>query len=116
MITLAALARLAEEHSEAIAAPVEPIRIGDRSWIDEPVIMATVNLSRDSTYRESIATGPDSAPGQPAAEVAMVRCASEVISLMANDPGAAAAPLPVSVTAAVDAWLLVAVNARLPPS
>ncbi len=61
MITLAALARLAEEHSEAIAAPVEPIRIGDRSWIDEPVIMATVNLSRDSTYRESIATGPDSA-------------------------------------------------------
>jgi dihydropteroate synthase len=61
MITLAALARLADQHSDALTAPVEPIRIGERTWADEPVIMATVNLSRDSTYRESIATGVESA-------------------------------------------------------
>ncbi len=61
MISLAALAELAAAHPEALRAPVAPIRIGDREWTDSPVIMATVNLSRDSTYRESIATGPDSA-------------------------------------------------------
>ena len=61
MITLEALARLAQEHPEALRAEVEPVRIGDRQWSDEPVLMATVNLSRDSTYRESIATGIDSA-------------------------------------------------------
>ena len=61
MITLDALARLAEAHADAVTAPTEPVRIGDRSWDREPVIMATVNLSRDSTYRESIATGIDSA-------------------------------------------------------
>ena len=61
MITLAALARLAQDHPEALEAKVAPVRIGDRQWSDEPVLMATVNLSRDSTYRESIATGIDSA-------------------------------------------------------
>ncbi|MGA0010755.1 MAG: dihydropteroate synthase [Candidatus Nanopelagicales bacterium] len=61
MITLAELARLANAHPEALSAPVAPIRIGDREWVDQPVIMATVNLSRDSTYRESIATGAESA-------------------------------------------------------
>ena len=61
MITLAELAMLANAHPEALSAPVAPIRIGDREWVDQPVIMATVNLSRDSTYRESIATGAESA-------------------------------------------------------
>ena len=61
MITLAALSRLAQEHPEALEATVAPVRIGERQWSDEPVLMATVNLSRDSTYRESIATGIDSA-------------------------------------------------------
>jgi dihydropteroate synthase len=61
MITLAELARLANAHPEALSAPVAPIHIGDREWVDQPVIMATVNLSRDSTYRESIATGTESA-------------------------------------------------------
>ena len=61
MITLGALMRLAESHADALDAPVEPVRIGDATWVDEPVIMATVNLSRDSTYRESIATSNESA-------------------------------------------------------
>lgn len=61
MITLSALARLAEQYPEALHARVDPVRIGERQWSDEPVLMATVNLSRDSTYRESIATGIDSA-------------------------------------------------------
>jgi dihydropteroate synthase len=61
MITLGALARLAEAHAVDLDAPIAPVRIGDRTWDREPVIMATVNMSRDSTYRESIATGIDSA-------------------------------------------------------
>jgi dihydropteroate synthase len=63
MITLPVLAALAEEYAEQLAAPVEPLVIGDRTFDTdaEPVIMGTVNLSRDSTYRESIATGPESA-------------------------------------------------------
>ena len=61
MISLAALAELAAAHPEALESPVAPIRIGDREFVDTPVIMATVNLSRDSTYRESIATGVESA-------------------------------------------------------
>ena len=61
MITLEALAQLASAHSDALRAPVEPVRIGDREWADAPVIMATVNLSRDSTYRESIAPTTESA-------------------------------------------------------
>ncbi|MEX1210570.1 MAG: dihydropteroate synthase [Candidatus Nanopelagicales bacterium] len=61
MITLAALAELADRYPEALRHPVAPLRIGDREWQDEPVLMGTVNLSRDSTYRESIATGTRSA-------------------------------------------------------
>jgi dihydropteroate synthase len=70
MITLEALAQLADAHSDALRAPVEPVRIGDREWADAPVIMATVNLSRDSTYRESIATGIESAVRKASVAVA----------------------------------------------
>lgn len=63
MITLTALAGLAQEHGADLAHRVGPLRIADRSFeVDNrPVIMGTVNLSRDSTYRESIAVSPDSA-------------------------------------------------------
>jgi dihydropteroate synthase len=61
MITLEALAGLADAHAEALLTPAAPVRIGDRTWATGAVIMATVNMSRDSTYRESIATGVDSA-------------------------------------------------------
>ena len=57
MITLAALAELAAAHPDVLAAPIAPVRIGDRTFDADtrPVVMGTVNLSRDSTYRESIA-------------------------------------------------------------
>ena len=63
MIDLQSLAELAEKYPEALATPVAPLRIGS-STIDTdtiPAIMATVNLSRDSTYRESIAPDTDTA-------------------------------------------------------
>jgi dihydropteroate synthase len=63
MITLSALADLAAAHQADLEHRVGPLRIGERSFdVDaRPVIMGTVNLSRDSTYRESIAVSADSA-------------------------------------------------------
>ena len=63
MITLAALAELATAHRASLDQPVGPLLIGDRSFeVDaRPVIMGTVNLSRDSTYRESVAISTSSA-------------------------------------------------------
>ncbi|MBI1349539.1 MAG: dihydropteroate synthase [Actinomycetales bacterium] len=63
MITLADLAALAGAHRSAIEAPVGDLLIGGRRFDTdvEPVVMGTVNLSRDSTYRESIAVSTESA-------------------------------------------------------
>lgn len=63
MITLAALAEMAEAHRDLVEAPVAPVVLGERV-IDAdltPVVMATLNLSRDSTYRDSVATTTESA-------------------------------------------------------
>jgi len=63
VITLTDLARLAQTYAADLEHTVAPLRIGttvhdtDRS----PVVMATVNLSRDSTYRESVAVSAESA-------------------------------------------------------
>ena len=63
MISLAELVELAQSHAADLAHPVGPLLIGDRSFdVDQrPLIMGTLNLSRDSTYRESIAVSADSA-------------------------------------------------------
>lgn len=66
MITLADLAALSEQYGDAWSAPVEPVVLdspaGQVVIGDGPVtLMGCVNLSRDSTYRESVATGPDDA-------------------------------------------------------
>lgn len=63
MINLAALARLAADHADDIGHSVAPLRIGDQTFDTDaqPVLMSAVNLSRDSTYRESVATSPESA-------------------------------------------------------
>ena len=66
MITLADLAALSAQYGEAWSAPVEPVVLdspaGEVVIGDGPVtLMGCVNLSRDSTYRESVATGPDDA-------------------------------------------------------
>ncbi|WP_107773423.1 dihydropteroate synthase [Nocardioides sediminis] len=66
MITLSDLAALQAQHGDAWDAPVEPVTLdgpaGEVVIGDGPVtLMGCVNLSRDSTYRESVATGPDDA-------------------------------------------------------
>lgn len=63
MIDLPALAELASRYPSALDAEVAPIRIGSATYpaIDAPVIMGTVNLSQDSTYRDSIAFDTESA-------------------------------------------------------
>lgn len=63
MIDLAALAALADRYAGDLSAPVAPLRIGARSIDTDrtPVLMSVVNLSRDSSYRESIAVGTASA-------------------------------------------------------
>ena len=59
-------AALSEQYGDAWSAPVEPVVLdgpaGEVVIGDGPVtLMGCVNLSRDSTYRESVATGPDDA-------------------------------------------------------
>lgn len=63
MIDLAALARLAADHADDLDAPVAPLRIAGQQFdTDErPILMGVVNLSRDSSYRESVAVSTDSA-------------------------------------------------------
>jgi dihydropteroate synthase len=63
VISLSALADLAGRHRADVNIPCPVLRIGERAFdVDEaPVVMGTVNLSRDSTYRESIAVSTESA-------------------------------------------------------
>jgi len=60
MISLESLSNLYLQHSQALNAPVAPVII-DGKQIDRTAIMATVNLSTDSTYRESIAVNTEAA-------------------------------------------------------
>lgn len=57
MIDLRALARLAADHAEDLDHAVAPFRIGDRVLDTDarPALMGVVNLSQDSSYRESVA-------------------------------------------------------------
>lgn len=63
MITLGELARLASEYADDLTRPVAPLRIGRRVFDTDrqPVLMGVVNLSRDSTYRDSVAVSTQSA-------------------------------------------------------
>lgn len=63
MLSLSSLAALAADHADELDQPVAPLRIGEKAYDTDttPVIMGTVNLSRDSTYRESVAINGESA-------------------------------------------------------
>ncbi len=63
MITLASLVQLAEEHADDLGHPVVPLRLGaiEHDTDTDPVLMGVVNLSRDSSYRESVAISTESA-------------------------------------------------------
>jgi dihydropteroate synthase len=60
MISLESLSNLHLQHAQALNAPVAPLKINGKP-IERAALMATVNLSRDSTYRESIAINTDAA-------------------------------------------------------
>jgi dihydropteroate synthase len=60
VISLESLSNLYLEHSLALNAPIKPLAFGGQSF-ERPALMATVNLSRDSTYRESIAINTEAA-------------------------------------------------------
>ncbi len=60
MISLEALSNLYLQHSQALNAPVAPLIVNGKP-IEQAALMATVNLSRDSTYRESIAISTEAA-------------------------------------------------------
>lgn len=71
MLTLAELAALHAAHSDAAALPVQPVEVGDVVIGDEaPVLMGTVNLSPDSTYRSSVALSTETAVRQARTQVA----------------------------------------------
>jgi dihydropteroate synthase len=63
MLSLRALADLADAHHAELDKPVAPLRIaGVTHDLDaEPMLMGVVNLSRDSTYRDSVAVSTASA-------------------------------------------------------
>jgi dihydropteroate synthase len=62
VISLEDLAALREAYSAELRLPVSPVRVGDVViGGTTPVLMGTVNLSRGSTYRESIAVSQESA-------------------------------------------------------
>jgi len=60
MISLEALSTLFQNHATALTAPIAQLEIDGRLF-SRPALMATVNLSRDSTYRESIAISTEAA-------------------------------------------------------
>src|SRR3954468_23211880 len=71
MISLSELAALHSEYAGDLAEPVEPVTLdGLTIGGPEPVLMGTVNLSRDSTYRESVAVSTESAIRKARTQVA----------------------------------------------
>ena len=66
MISLADLASLHDRHADALAAPVSPVTVvGPRGDIvvgdGAQALMGCVNLSRDSTYKDSVAVDAEAA-------------------------------------------------------
>jgi dihydropteroate synthase len=63
VITLADLAALYSEHEEDLSRPVQPVTVTDGLVIGDGsvTVMGVVNLSRDSTYRESVAVSTEAA-------------------------------------------------------
>jgi dihydropteroate synthase len=63
MLSLAELRQLADTHAAALEKSVPGFDIGGRpfDFDRQPAIMGVVNMSRDSWYRESVATSPEDA-------------------------------------------------------
>lgn len=63
VLTLGHLAALAQEHAEALTAPVTDFDVAGRrfAFAERPAIMGVINLSPDSWYRESVVTSAEAA-------------------------------------------------------
>jgi dihydropteroate synthase len=62
VFSLPDLARLHERYAADLALPIEPVRLGEVVIGDgAPQLMSVVNLSPDSTYRESVALSTEAA-------------------------------------------------------
>jgi dihydropteroate synthase len=71
MISLDDLAALRDTYRSDLDAPVTPVRVGTVVIGDDaPTLMGTLNLSRGSTYRESVAVSPGSAIRKARVQVA----------------------------------------------
>jgi dihydropteroate synthase len=89
MISLSALAALHSEYADDLAHPVEPVTVGGVTiGGSDPVLMGTVNLSRDSTYRESVAVSTEAAIRKARVQLAQ---GAQVVDLGAESSTAAAA-------------------------
>jgi dihydropteroate synthase len=90
MLTLASLAALAHEFRDDLNAQVTPIVVGGQILATQtrPAIMGTLNLSRDSTYRESIATSTSDAIRKA---TLMAAQGADVVDIGAESSTAAAA-------------------------
>lgn len=111
MITLADLAALHDAYGDAWASPVEPVVVSGSSGEvvigdDRTTLMGCVNLSRDSTYRESVAVDADDAVRMGRIQVAQ---GASIIDLGAESSRAGAA----RVDAATQAATLVPAVERL---
>lgn len=86
MITLEDLAQLHADHGDDLRLPVSTVRVAEGVEVGDGqvTIMGTVNLSRDSTYRESIAVSTDSAVRKARTQVAQ---GASIIDLGAEASG-----------------------------
>jgi dihydropteroate synthase len=123
VISLRELARLAAEHADDLDLPVEPLRLGDREVDTDTraAIMGVVNLSRDSSYRESVATSFDTAvrkarvlTAQGADVVDVGAESSKGTSARVDAEGQVATLVPV-VAAMTEAGVTVSVESYEPP-
>jgi dihydropteroate synthase len=89
VISLSQLAALHSEYADDLAKPVDPVTLGGVTIGGAaPVLMGTVNLSRDSTYRESVAVSTESAIRKARIQVAQ---GAQVVDLGAESSTARAA-------------------------
>ncbi len=88
MISLDDLAALRDTYRSDLGAPVAPVRVGDLViGDDQPTVMGTVNLSRGSTYRESVAVSSASAIRKARVQIAQ---GAHLVDLGAESSTAAA--------------------------
>lgn len=121
MISLAGLADLHDRHRADLELPIPSVEVGDVTIGGEtPVLMGTLNLSRDSSYRESVATSLTSAVRKARVDVANgagiidVGAESSHIGTVRRSAGAQIAELVPVVRALVDDGICVSVETYEP--